>query len=458
MEQSQPQATPEMPGPASSPPRASRRPVPEVSQHGRKGTQRPRLLSAMTTLAAERGYADVTIADVIALAGVSRPTFYEYFSDKDSCFLAALDAATEDLLRDVRQAVLEAPPAAAEGAVLSSYLAHTQDKPAQARLVFCEALAGGPRSLDWRDRLLSDTGSLLEQAHETRSPDSLAPDLPPHLSAATFHWSVSRLLRRSDRSITDAADSLTAWVAGYSRPVASHSWRSLSPSPKPPPSAFQSSLPAEAPGVLGPGRPRLSRGEVARNQRERILHATSKVAFEKGFAATSITEIASAADLDPRVFYSHFPDKLSAFLAAHELGFEHIMAVSAGAFFSVPEWPERVWRGILAGTQFQASHPVLTHMLYVQSYAIGSAGSEQIEDTHSAFALFLQEGAQLADAAPPNGVSDAVIAACFEIPFYLSRQGRGEEISRFAPLMTYLCLAPFLGPHEATGFIEAKLN
>ena len=412
----------------------------------------------MTELAAERGYAEVTIAHVISRAGISRPTFYEYFSDKDSCFLAALHAATDDLLRNVRQDVSESPPELAELALLSCYLVYTRDHRSEASLLFCEALAGGPRSLDARDRLLEETALALEAAHALRSRDSLAPDLPPYLCAATFHSALSRLLRRSDRSVEDVETSLTAWLAGYARPASSHAWRSLSPGPPPPPSAFQSSLPAEAPGVLPPGRPRLSRGEVARNQRERILYATSEVAFSKGFAAMSITEIASAAGLDARVFYSHFPDKRSAFLAAHELGFEHTMAVASGAFFSAASWPDRVWRGILAGTQFQTSHPVLTHMLYVQSYAIGSAGSERIEDAHSAFALFLQEGAQLAGPAPPPAVSDAIIAACFEIPFYLSRQGRGEEISRFAPLMAYLCLAPFLGPEPATEFVHEQLG
>ena len=40
-----------------------------------------------------------------------------------------------------------------------------------------------------------------------------------------------------------------------------------------------------------------------------------------------------------RVFYSHFPDKLSAFLAAHSFGFEHTMAVFAGAFFRYRSGP-----------------------------------------------------------------------------------------------------------------------
>ena len=54
-------------------------------------SQRGRILTAMVEVTAERGYADCRIADVIAYAGVSRKTFYELFSDKEECFLAAYD-------------------------------------------------------------------------------------------------------------------------------------------------------------------------------------------------------------------------------------------------------------------------------------------------------------------------------------------------------------------------------
>src|ERR1044072_9485639 len=52
-------------------------------------SQRGRILTAMVEVTAERGYADCRIADVIAYAGGSRKTFYELFSDKEDCFLAA---------------------------------------------------------------------------------------------------------------------------------------------------------------------------------------------------------------------------------------------------------------------------------------------------------------------------------------------------------------------------------
>ena len=36
---------------------------------------------------AERGYAASTVADLVALSGVSRGDFYKHFANKEECFL-----------------------------------------------------------------------------------------------------------------------------------------------------------------------------------------------------------------------------------------------------------------------------------------------------------------------------------------------------------------------------------
>ena len=53
--------------------------------------QRERLLVAMLRAASELGYRETNVQDVIDRAGVSRPTFYEHFANKEDCFLAAFD-------------------------------------------------------------------------------------------------------------------------------------------------------------------------------------------------------------------------------------------------------------------------------------------------------------------------------------------------------------------------------
>ena len=51
--------------------------------------QRSRILAAMVEECAARGAANVTVAHVVARAGVSRRTFYELFEDRDDCFVGA---------------------------------------------------------------------------------------------------------------------------------------------------------------------------------------------------------------------------------------------------------------------------------------------------------------------------------------------------------------------------------
>jgi len=66
------------------PRRASREPqINTPVQNRRKATQRERLLAAMVIAANRDGYAGANVSAVIAEAGVSRPTFYDCFEDRD---------------------------------------------------------------------------------------------------------------------------------------------------------------------------------------------------------------------------------------------------------------------------------------------------------------------------------------------------------------------------------------
>ena len=54
--------------------------------------QRRRLLEGMIDAIGEKGYAAITVSDVIKRAGVSRKAFYEHFANKEECFLATYDS------------------------------------------------------------------------------------------------------------------------------------------------------------------------------------------------------------------------------------------------------------------------------------------------------------------------------------------------------------------------------
>jgi AcrR family transcriptional regulator len=115
--------------------------------------QRRRILAAMVECVAERGYNETTIVAVITAASVSRQTFYELFTDKEECFLAAYDAVVARVDRIVLEATAtetEWPRqvAAAITALLSFFGAH----PDMARLCLLEAAAMGEGSIERREQ------------------------------------------------------------------------------------------------------------------------------------------------------------------------------------------------------------------------------------------------------------------------------------------------------------------
>jgi AcrR family transcriptional regulator len=70
-----------------------------------RASQRGRLICAVADAVAAKGYAATTVADVIALAGVSRKAFYDQFADKEECYLASYDtgaAAIYDAMMEAR--------------------------------------------------------------------------------------------------------------------------------------------------------------------------------------------------------------------------------------------------------------------------------------------------------------------------------------------------------------------
>jgi len=134
-----------------------------------KAVQRERLLAAMTGVAAEVGYSALTVQNVLTRAGISRPTFYEQFADKEDCFLSAFDAAAGRMRERIEDAAAEARPSWRERLRrgLAGLLGFIGDEPEEARIVIVEArassLAGRERRYALLDRFAACIDSLVRE-------------------------------------------------------------------------------------------------------------------------------------------------------------------------------------------------------------------------------------------------------------------------------------------------------
>lgn len=107
--------------------------------------QRERMFRGMAAAMAEKGYVGTPVAAIIKRAGVSRETFYEQFSSKQECFVAALE---EGIARLQSRLLAEMPgsgtPLDRFSALLGTYLETLASEPQMARLFMVEVYAAGP--------------------------------------------------------------------------------------------------------------------------------------------------------------------------------------------------------------------------------------------------------------------------------------------------------------------------
>ena len=150
-------------------------------------SQRERLLEAVGRAVAAKGYGDTTIDDIVRGAGVSKKTFYEHFSDKEDCFVAAYEAAAGQLFERVRDAQLGDPEddwLERTRAGIAAYLRWLAAEPALARVFLIEVGAAGPRAAESRERLRDRYAELIGRLQEEARADF--PELP-ELPAQIFH-------------------------------------------------------------------------------------------------------------------------------------------------------------------------------------------------------------------------------------------------------------------------------
>jgi AcrR family transcriptional regulator len=366
----------------------------------------------------------------------------------------------ERLLAEVRAKVAGAQRERATATAVAATVAFASAHPAQARFLMKESLAGGPLALTARDKGIDETAELVEETLTSVPAKQVVPDVPVGAVLGATQRLLATSLRRGERVLTGLETDLPAWVESYGAPAAKQQWRKLVRGPAAAPSPFLPRTALRAPQPLGPGRPRVAEEEVAENHRLRIMFATSQVVSERGYTAATISEITRLAGVDGREFYRLYADKQEAFSAIHELGFQYLMAVTAGAFFAGSDWPQRIWEAFRAATQSVQENPTVAHVGFVESYAVGTRGIQRVEDSRIAFTIFLQEGYRrdLAGAPPSRVALEAIITAIFEIVYREARASAEPQTTRLLGPIVHLCLAPFMGGEAAGAFIQGKLS
>jgi len=126
--------------------------------------QRARIIGASFEVTAQRGADHLTVAHLVGRSGVSRRTFYEHFSDREDCLLAAFGQALTLASERVIPAY-EAEKGWRERvrAGLLALLCFCDEQPSVARMLICESQASGAKVAERRAQVLDALTRIVDQ-------------------------------------------------------------------------------------------------------------------------------------------------------------------------------------------------------------------------------------------------------------------------------------------------------
>jgi AcrR family transcriptional regulator len=146
------------------------RPPKRAGSHGYDPAER--ILRALASVVAEKGYPAMTVGDIAARASISLSTFYANFADKEEAMLAAVDSGSAQMLATTLPAFRRAPdwPHAVRGA-FGSMFAFCAAEPEYTTLGAVDVYAAGKRAMAQRDQVMTGMEALLVPGYE-RKPDA----------------------------------------------------------------------------------------------------------------------------------------------------------------------------------------------------------------------------------------------------------------------------------------------
>ncbi len=414
-------------------------------------------MAALTVLADARGYQSLRVEDLIAQAGISRGAFYEQFRGRDDLLLATVAEIGALAQRDVATAFERGGgPDVRLRATVEALIAFSIAQPAAARLWLVEAYGAGPAAIEAAARELARVGELVGRAtaglaagadgdaggprdagadpDDAPSPHggaALPADVLAALVGGVHRLLALRLRQRHEDQLPSLGEPLAGWVASY----------------RPPPEPLRR--------PRGKGSAGADARIAPRDQAERILLGLCDAVYDKGYAATTLADVAKRAATSIRTFYAHYETKEEAFVDAVDLAQVQSEAAVRAASRRAPDWPHAVRAGLTALCNYYAAEPPLAETVVVEVHAAGEQALRRHAESLAAIGRLLEPGFELAPDTPPIA-REAIPAAIDALLYEAIRAGGGPKLRALAPTATYLALAPFVGPAAACEVANAS--
>jgi AcrR family transcriptional regulator len=435
-------------------------------------SERSRLCEAMIGLCVERRYSNVTVELVLERAELGPEAFECHFADLEDCFCQIFEAQRDEFARRVEEAYAAERGWANQLRAGAYAMLFYFDEDRRRALFMREAFYAGERANLLRDQANAGFVALIDQGREQMAdPGSLSVHTAETIAGAIYQ----RMQSAADRQAFElfgkgVGEMMYTAVLPYLGPEAATAELRIAPPPCRSGSPRRSSgaaagysLPVAvrrketavgAGPELGPlpgGHHGLSPEQVAESQRERLLGAVAEAVAAKGYAATTISDIVTAASVSSRAFYENFDSKEQCFLAAFDAVIAHLRELIDAAVAGAEDWPHKAIAALRAALHFFAAEPDLARICIVEPLAASPAIAAHFRALVDSAVPELRTGrAQFADAEElPESTEDSLFGGLIVLTSRSIVTGDPGALESHLPDLAEFVLSPYVGPKAA---------
>jgi AcrR family transcriptional regulator len=204
---------------------------------------------------------------------------------------------------------------------------------------------------------------------------------------------------------------------------------------------------------LPPGRHGLPRELVAENQRQRIAAGMIAVVVERGYLATTVTQVVAAAGVSRRTFYNYYSDKQEAFFDVyHQVSDFLLEAMTKAEPGARGGWPAKVRARLAALLDGFAANPDLARFSLGAPPAAGGEVAATYRELLVRLVEVLGEGRPKRTRAVGPAAEYGLAGGLAALILGTIAEDGGKGLPALLPEITELALTPYLGREEAARF------
>jgi AcrR family transcriptional regulator len=179
--------------------------------------------------------------------------------------------------------------------------------------------------------------------------------------------------------------------------------------------------------------------------RRRLLDAMALVVSRKGYAATTIADLAAEARVSRRTFYEHFDSKADGLIALYEAASDQALEVLRGAIDPRRDWHTQVEQALRTYLATLACNPDLLRTLFIAILGLGAEGlraRRRANQRLAAFILQIVNGAGSDRVAPlPAPLAMGIVGGINELILQAVEADRADRLTELTEAAAQLARA-----------------